>query len=101
MIGVNMNVLKNIISKGWYYQALIEDRFRHIPSLSFDTYLFFMSFVFLISGFMLSVYSLVFNINPWLCQPLSCCFFYFVLGFVLFFVWIGSKRLKKVVDGFS
>jgi hypothetical protein len=93
-----MSVTKNIIDKGWVLQHRIEARFSKLPVMSFGTYLFFLSFVFLISGGLLSLYSFVFNINPWLCQPMSSCFFYLVMGFILFFVWLGSKKLVRVVD---
>ena len=83
--------MKNMVNKATMYQQYLEDKFHRLPVLSLGTYLFFVSFVFLLMGVMLFFYSFVFRIDPWECDVLSSCIFYLVMGFMFICIYLLRK----------
>ncbi len=79
MSGVNDFVKKNIRDK----------------ELSLKSYLFFVTMVFLLTGVGLFIYSLLFGVDPWLCQPTSSCVFYLGMGFLTMVVYLVLFVVKR------
>ena len=88
--------MKNMVNKAWVYQQHIEDRINRLPVLSLGTYLFFVSFVFLVMGSLLFIYCFMFGVDPWECDVLSSCIFYLVMGFFFFIVYL-MRRYESVI----
>lgn len=79
--------MRNIINKARVLQDRIESKLCVFPVLSLRFYLFFVGSVFLLTGIGLFFYGFVMGVDPWRCQPLSCCFFYFIIGFLTFIIY--------------
>ena len=86
-----MNVKKNIIEKATILQRKIDERIKKIPELSLQTYLFFMSIVFFITGFTLVFYCFLYNINPNDTSFLSSPIQYLGLGIICLIGFIFKK----------
>jgi len=66
---------------------------KKIISFSFKDYLFFISFVFFITGFLLLFYCLLKNVNPLQLEILSSPVHYLMVGFVCFGLYLIEKYL--------
>jgi hypothetical protein len=87
MIGGSFCVIKNIISKAQSFQDVVVSRVHGWPVLSFRFYLFFVSLVFCLTGVGLFFYSFIIGVDPLDCAVLSSCFFYLMMGFLMFIVY--------------
>ena len=79
------------LEKASFIQKKIDRRISNIPTLSFVTYLFFMSMVFILMGVMLWLYCIFSYIDPWMCDMVSSPVTYLVLGVVLFCFFMLEK----------
>ena len=87
--------MRNMVNKMRDVQTLLDSRIHGLGVLSLNGYLFFVSSIFLITGFMLFFYSILMGVNPWYCTVTSSCIFYLVMGFLLFFVFSFSYFRSK------
>ena len=82
----------SIVSRAWQLQHYIENKTVNIPQCSLSTFLFFMSLVFFLAGFMFMVFCFLYGIHPMELQVMSSPVFYLVMGLVLFGFFIGERQ---------
>jgi hypothetical protein len=88
-----------MVNKALMYQQQLEDRIHRLPILSLDTYLFFVSFIFMVMGVMLFIYSFIFDIDPLECDVLSSCIFYLVMDFMFICIYLFRRYSFVIKNG--
>ena len=81
----------------WNLQHRIDKKIASLPELTLESYLFYVVLVLFLLGFGLFIFCLLFNINIWATNIVSCPLHYLVLGmgFFVLYLYIKTKDTKK------
>lgn len=85
----------SFVEKARNLQIKLDKKKANLPELTLENYLFFVSIIFILTGFGLIIYCLLSNINIINLQIMSNPLFYLIMSVFFIFWYIGVKIYNK------